>query len=273
MTGNPNRHIAAVHSKATLRRFLNVCLVIALFGLAAVLVVRYTENRAPILSPSAKISIPGIDLAKTPHTLLLAVSRDCEYCAASARFYRWLNENLAGRTDVRLVALFPDSETDGQWYLKTLGLQISEASQTSLPALGITHVPTLALVDANGIVKNVWIGQLPPKKEAEVMQALAIPNARPPTEWVIAANEFKLRLERGEQLLLVDLRPRDAYARNPLPKARNIPFDELYARAKNELSPERTVVLYSDDDAIADMCYMVLTRQRFPNVLILDPRL
>ena len=273
MTGSLNLRIAAVQSKASLRRLLNVCLVIALLGLGAVLVVRYTDDRPPILSPTSKISIPGIDLAKTPQTLLLAVSKDCEYCTASARFYRWLDEGLSGRTDIRIVALFPDSNTDGQWYLKSLGLRISEARQTALPALGIRDVPTLALVDAHGIVKNVWIGQLPPKKETEIMQALAIPNPRPPTDWVIAASEFRRRLERGENMLLVDLRPRDAYTRNHLPEAKNIPFDELHARAKNELSPERTVVLYSDDDAIADMSYMTLSRQNFPKVLILDPRL
>ena len=104
------------------------------------------------------------------------------------------------------------------------------------------------------------------------MKPLGMPDTRPTTDWLVTRPEFARRLKSGGQLLLVDLRDRSSYSQNHMPDAKNIPFDELDARAKNELATDETMVLYSDDDAVADNAYTILSRQGFSNVLILETK-
>jgi rhodanese-related sulfurtransferase len=257
-----------------IRWSVNFLLVASSITLLTLLINRSHEKpRPPTLTPSARININGIDFGSRRQTLLLALAKDCEYCTASARFYRWLGDGLANRQDVEMAVVFPDADEEGKWYLKSLGIEVRLAHRAHLADLGIHNVPTLALVDQNGVVKNVWIGKLPPKKEAEVMQALGMPNARVPSNWIVSKPEYQRRVDRGEPLILVDLRDREAFGHAHFPGARNIPSDELSFRAANELPKERTIVLYADDDAVADNCYMALTRQDYNNVLILDSKL
>jgi rhodanese-related sulfurtransferase len=253
-------------------RLLNVSMAIAVVGFLGILIHKYSASNPgnPIIIPSAKISIKGVDLTKSPQTLLLAVAKGCEYCTDSARFYRRLVQGLANRTDLRIVAVFPDLPTEGQYYLNSLGVAVGESAQASLPSLGIRNVPSLVLLDRDGVVKEVWIGKLSPKAEVEVMKALALQDTRPTSDWVVNEEDLKRRLDNREYLVLVDLRDRASYALSHFPNARNIPYDELNARAATELPRTATIVLHSDDDAIADSSYSLLSRQGFSRVLILS---
>ncbi|HKN83582.1 MAG TPA: rhodanese-like domain-containing protein [Pyrinomonadaceae bacterium] len=153
-----------------------------------------------------------------------------------------------------------------------MGIAIEESHQAHLSSYGIKNVPTLALLDRNGVVNNVWVGKLPPKTESEVMQTLGMQDTRPTEDWLVNQHEIERRRNQGEKLIVVDLRDRNVYALNHLPNTMNIPLDELNARAKNELPQDATVVLYSDDNAVADRSYRILSRQDFPRVLILDQK-
>lgn len=227
------------------------------------------DSSSPTIGPSARISIKGLDWAESEQTLLLAIQEDCKYCTESARFYREIIKGLSGRSDVRVVAVFPESGFDGENYLSQLGLSVNESKETSLLSLGIKEVPTLVLVNKDGVVSNVWIGQLPPKKEAEVITALQLKNTRPVSEWMIDEKDLAQRAEKHEPIVILDLRERMAYTQKHRDGSKNIPLDELEARAMNELSPTDTIVLDGDDDLATDAAYTTLSRLGFSSVFIL----
>lgn len=259
------------HRRKLLGRLLNLSIVVMLFVLGFILIKKqyHDEPGSPTIAPSAGIAIKGLDWTKSEQTLLLAMQEDCEYCTLSARFYREIIQGLSGRNDVRVVALFPESTADAENYLSQHGLSVSEIKAVPLLSLGIREIPTLVLVNKNGIVSNVWIGQLPPKKEAEVIAALQLKNVRPVSEWTITENELRTRVEKREPIVIVDLRERTAYQQKSRHGSKNIPLDELDARAMNELSRTETIVLEGGDDLTTDAAYTTLSRQGFGSVFIL----
>jgi rhodanese-related sulfurtransferase len=230
----------------------------------------FRKPDSPTIGPSAKIVIEGLDWTKSEQTLLVAIRKDCQFCAESTRFYRESIQGLNGRSDIRVVALFPEGFSEAENYLSEMGLSVSETKEALLPSLGIQRVPTLALIDKNGIVSNVWIGKLPPKIEAEVIAALRLTNARPVSDWTMDEKELKRRIDNHEPMIILDLRTRTAYAQNHRDGSKNIPLDELDARAINELSQTDTIVLDSGDDLMTDSASMTLSKLGFNRVFILQ---
>lgn len=257
------------HKRKLLGRFLNLAIVVMLFVLAGMLLKKHylDDSSSPTIGPSARIFIKDLDWAKSEQTLLLAIHEDCKYCTESARFYREIIKGLSARKDVRVVAVFPDNVSDGENYLSQLGLSVNDIKEASLLSLGIKEIPTLVLVNKNGVVSHVWIGQLPPKKEAEVIAALQLKNTRPVSEWTLDEKELTRRVEHHEPMVILDIREREA--RNHRKGSKNIPLDELDARAMNELSRTDTIVLDGDDDLATDTAYTTLSRQGFSSVFIL----
>ena len=265
------RREASLFQPKLLGRLLNISIIIALLLLAGIILKKYylSDAASPTIGRSARIHIKGLDWAKSEQTLLIAVQKDCSYCTESARFYRDIIQGLSGRTDLRVVAIYPDNHSEGENYLNQLGLTVSESKEVSLLSLGIKEVPTLVLVDKNGVVRNVWIGQLPAKKEAEVIAELRLLNTRPVNEWTMEEKELKRRVANGESLVIVDLRGRFTFAQNHRDGSKNIPLDELDARAMNELPQTATIVLEGDSDLATDSAYTILSSQGFRHVFIL----
>ncbi len=256
--------------KLKVGRLLNAAILLMFLVIAGILIKGNFTNppEPPTLAPSARIFIEGIDWAKSEQTLLIAVRSDCEYCSKSGRFYRRLVDGLKDRADVRLAVIYPDERSRGEAYLGEIGLSPTESKQETLAPLGIKFVPTLALLDRNGVVGKVWVGELSPKRESEVLTALRFKDTRPVSEWTITESELRRRVANRESLLILDLRERAAYRNGHRDGARNIPWDEVYTRAKNELPQNQTIVLYSDDEIRADIAYSDLFRLGYTNVLV-----
>ena len=252
---------------------LNAAILVAALAAAGMLIRRSYLDRpeTPTLAPSALIFIEGVDWAKAEQTLLIAVGKDCGYCSKSGRFYRRLLGGLKGRAEVRPVIIYPDETSRGEAYLGALGLASAESRREAFAPLGIKRVPTLALVDDKGLVKKVWVGELSPKKESEVMAALRLADTRPVSEWTMSEGELRRRIAGGEAVIVIDLRDRGAYANGHPGGAKNIPWDEVYARAKNELPPDKTLVLYGDDEIRADFAYSALFNLGYTNAFIYAP--
>lgn len=115
------------------------------------------------------VAVSGVDWQKNGKTLLLALSTACHFCTESGPFYQRI---VRERGDTRLVALLPQAEEEGQAYLRSLGVGIDEVRHVGFRDMGLTGTPTLLLVDEKGVVSDVWVGALPPNKEAEVMSRL-----------------------------------------------------------------------------------------------------
>jgi len=132
------------------------------------------ERHDPPKSPAAgtQISLPDINWNASNETILLALSDKCHFCTESAPFYQRLSSELAKRQDVNLLAVFPQDNNDARQYLSGLGIQISNVKQATLDSIGVRGTPTLMILDANGKVKQAWVGKLTPEKESEVLSRI-----------------------------------------------------------------------------------------------------
>ena len=70
------------------------------------------------------------------------------------------------------------------------------------------------------------------------------PNTDKVDDWVITPRELRRRLDRGEPLVLVDVRERWEADIVSLAGSRLIPINELGYRAEDEIDPDEEIVLY-----------------------------
>jgi len=116
-----------------------------------------------------KVSMPDIDWQKNGKTLILAISTSCHFCTDSTAFYKRLVEE---RGATRVVAVLPQSPEEGRDYLSKHGVAVDEVKQARLDSIGVTGTPTLIMADKEGMVSGVWVGRLPPHKEAEILNQI-----------------------------------------------------------------------------------------------------
>ena len=257
-------------------RILNIAIVLVALLLSGLLVRKFffqrsAQNPNYQLAANEKLRINGINWADSDRTVLLALSKECKYCARSAEFYRRLAAGIGKRNNMRLLAVFSEKESEGDAYLRQLEVPIRDLRYASFSSLGIKSVPTVAIVDRNGVVTYMWVGKLPPLEEKDLMSKLGLEDTRSPDEWSITEANLRAKLAHKEQVALIDIRDRTAYATNHRDEARNIPLDELPVRAQNELSLDETIVLYSNDPSETDLAYSILETQGFTHVLLLVP--
>lgn len=254
-------------------RILNIAVLLVALVLSALLVRKYffqpPRNPDYLIATNATLSINEINWADSEQTVLVALAKECKYCSESAEFYRRLAAGIASQSNTRLMAVFSEKESEGEAYLKQLEIPIRELRYVSLPSLGIRSVPTLAVLDRNGVVTDMWIGKLSPYEEKALMSKLRLKDTKSPDAWSIDEANLERKVANKERLVLLDIRERGAYAINHRDGARNIPLDELPVRAQNELPQDQTIVIYSNDLSTADLAYSILDAQGFSHVLIL----
>lgn len=124
------------------------------------------------VATGTQISLPDVDWSKNKRTLVAVLSTSCRFCTESASLYQQIATERSKRDDVKTIALFPQTVADAQQYLSRLGVTVDEIKQVEPSAVRARGTPTLILVDNTGTVKKVWIGKLPPEKEAEVLTEL-----------------------------------------------------------------------------------------------------
>jgi hypothetical protein len=154
----------------------NVAIIVIALILGVVLVKRYllsgTQSAvppAPRVQAGTKVELAGVDWSKSGQTLVLVLSDTCHYCTESAGFYQRLAEQKARQDGARLIAVLPQDVSRGEAYMNKLGVAVDQVQQSPLNALGVSGTPTLLLVDNQGVVKESWLGKLPPDKETEVL--------------------------------------------------------------------------------------------------------
>jgi hypothetical protein len=161
--------------------FSNIAIIILAIVLGISLIKRFIlphEHTKPeIIMNSLKRDeritlLNDVDWSKKDLTVILVLSKDCRFCTESAPFYRRLLEGSQKSNEFSLIALLPQAVNEGQSYLRSIGLLISEVKQVSLRSLGIRGTPTIIFVDKSGIVKELWVGKLTPKQEIEVLDKL-----------------------------------------------------------------------------------------------------
>lgn len=254
-------------------RILNIAILVAAILLSTVLVKKFflpaAHNSDYQVARDARLIINGINWADSERTVLVALGKECKYCSESAEFYRRLAAGVAGQTNIRLIALFSEKESDGDAYLKHLAVPIPEVRYTSLSSLGIKSVPTLVLLDRNGVVNDMWVGKLSPLKESALMSRLRLANTRSPDEWSINEANLERKVANKEPFVLLDIRERAAFALKHRAGARNIPLDELPARAQDELPLDQAIIIDGNEPSQCDLAYSILDSQGFGHVFVL----
>ena len=161
----------------------NVAIIVVAILLAVVLVKRYVLNSNEPASPASarntvsagdKIPLQGIEWEKNRHTVLLVLQKGCRYCTESAPFYQRLIKETANRSDVKLIALLPQSVAEGKQYLDEIGVSIADIRQVPPSQINVGGTPTLIVVNANGVAVDVWKGKLPSEAESQVLSKLNV---------------------------------------------------------------------------------------------------
>ena len=160
----------------------NVAIIIVAALLVVVLVKQLTATKTdqPTRPASArrelrrgdKVALSGVDWAKNSHTLLLVLQKDCRFCTESAPFYQQLVKETSARTDLKLIAVLPQTVDEGKQYLKKIGVDIADVRQVSPNEVNVSGTPTLILVNNEGVASDVWAGKLSPDTEPEVLSKL-----------------------------------------------------------------------------------------------------
>lgn len=191
----------------------------------------------------------------------------CQYCTKSKYFYNEIVRDLRDESNIKVLALFSDEDNRFQDYLNELGLQNVEAVRTDFDKVGIEGTPTLAIIDGNGVIQNVWKGLLSIKSEIEAKQKLG---------FQVAYDDFFLEevniddlRKKGEKITVIDLRERDVYTKKHFMDAVNIPLDELPVRAVNELSLSGKVAVYGTFDNESEDALRILRKEGFRKAYIL----
>jgi hypothetical protein len=119
------------------------------------------------------IALPGDAVPGAPATLVLALSTHCHFCQASVPFYQKLSawkKNAA--SPLRLVAVLPEAHAEAAEYLRGHGIVVDAVLSMPVSQMHVQGTPTLLLLDERKRVEEVWVGQLQPEKEADVLARL-----------------------------------------------------------------------------------------------------
>jgi hypothetical protein len=122
--------------------------------------------------------VPAAVVGQTPRTLLLFVRSTCKFCTENMPFYQRLAARRADAPDIRLVAVTAEPVSTTRDYLKQHAVTFDDVVQVRPENLRIRGTPTLALVDKERKVLELWQGLVEEDREPVVMRAVFAVAAR-----------------------------------------------------------------------------------------------
>jgi len=198
------------------------------------------HGEAQEIRPGDKIRIEGVNWGKSAYTLLIGLSTTCPHCQASIPFYRQIAQHASAQPGhIQLLAVSSEAASEVEAYLRAAGVSVHDVLHMELAKIGILAIPTLVLADQNGVVKDMWVGELSAKQQRDVSARLEGSKANgsepeEPTTYIDQAGLNRLE-SQGVAAKILDIRDREPYAVRHRPGAVNIPYDELETRAEVEL--------------------------------------
>jgi rhodanese-related sulfurtransferase len=235
-------------------------------------------NQALILKAGMKLELANMDWSKNGRTLVLGLSTTCHFCTESAPFYQKIVRQLARHQGAtRIVAVLPQPVAAGQKYLQDLGVSVDEVREANMVSMGLGPTPTLAVVDDAGVVTAAWVGKLGISQQYEVLKQLKIdtPHALADGDSQVTSIDsatLKRAMEQKEHFTLIDVGRRESFNLGHIPGSLNIPFDELEARADDELAHGDVIIIYGHDydDDVSENAVSVLVDSGFNKVSLLS---
>jgi thiol-disulfide isomerase/thioredoxin len=159
----------------------NIAIIVVAILIVGLVIQRYffannqqpAANEPPTPAVGTKVSLPGVDFAQNPQTVLLVLQKGCHYCTDSAPFYQKLVKGTAGK-NIKILAVLPQNKEESEGYLSELGIAGIETKQAPLSLLEVRGTPTVIVVNDKGEITNTWIGKLATEKELEVFRELKL---------------------------------------------------------------------------------------------------
>lgn len=200
---------------------------------------RHLSDR-PIILAGKGVRIASVDLRSHAYTWILFTSPDCSFCGASAQFHRRLYLEATKRGAGFIVAL-PVAK-NAHRYLKWAGLEKAQTADWEHFSRRPQGTPSIVLVSGAGGIRRVWLGQLGPGAENEVMSAvrnpeeIVVPPRHLPSGEAMLSLGDLTRLRATERIRIISIAERGTYGSEHLEGAINIPLAELSLRAPMELN-------------------------------------
>jgi len=133
---------------------------------------RLPSTEPSVIQAGQRFALPPSQIPAADQTLVVVLQQGCGYCAASMPFYRKLAQAVEGSPRRHLTAILPQDIATGKRYLASNNVPIADVRQAALRSIDTPYTPTLLLLDRNSTVQRVWIGQLSPESEQQVLQTL-----------------------------------------------------------------------------------------------------
>jgi rhodanese-related sulfurtransferase/thioredoxin-related protein len=265
---------------------VNVLLTVSVVSFLASVGWRFWRDRsfavAAVSADGKTISIAGLDFSASKQTLLLALDKNCRFCAEESPFYQEVIE-AARAKGVRVVIAFPHSIEDGKQYLAEHHIAASDVVKVRFKSLGVAGTPTLFLLDSAGTIIGKWFGTLPEPVHNYVIRILGSnaddirKDSSPFLTWGSASLPPGVKLDTVnlQSVIILDIADRKEFAREHIVGSVNLPVDEVYARALNEVPGANMIVIFSrhPDPIQINNAMVSLRRAGFSNITWLDANL
>jgi hypothetical protein len=128
----------------------------------------------PLLLPGKRLTVRGFDLAKHPYSFLIVTSPGCAYCVNSAPFHRTLVAAARERR-IPLFVVIPGARGDSS-FLSSSGLHNAEVIRWEDLSRRPNATPSVVLVNAGGVIRRIWDGELARDGQSEVLAAIRDPS-------------------------------------------------------------------------------------------------
>ena len=117
------------------------------------------------------LEIAGINWNSSPLHAVLYLNTNCHFCRESTPFYREMADRLLGRPPgVSLSVFSVESPEVMKQYLANEQIAVDGIYKLPSSVAGMTGTPTWFILDANGIVRRVFIGKLDGAQEKELLK-------------------------------------------------------------------------------------------------------
>jgi rhodanese-related sulfurtransferase/predicted DCC family thiol-disulfide oxidoreductase YuxK len=240
---------------------VNVAMLVAL-ATFAFCIARYTMSRyqfsEALLTADNVVHLEGVDLSKSEQNIVVFLDKSCKFCNLDVPFYQRLAKESQTH-DVNLIVAFPHDLREGQQYLAENQIGPDKVVRLHFNQLGVQGTPTIMILNRRGGIIAKWSGELSAPLEDYIVSILgrdqeaifsdgspylALGNRLDPPACDVASLRTRLL---SNTVTIVDVDSREAFGAQHFVGAVNIPDDELYSRALNELVVSKGVVLFSRD--------------------------
>ena len=116
-----------------------------------------------------KVDLPGANWQAAPLSVVLQISSTCHFCQESIPFYQQLMATRDSQAaKVPVIVASADAVAVMRQYLEDHQVAVDEVLHSRLGAFH-TGTPTIFIVDSRGIVKRVFVGELDPSGQKQLL--------------------------------------------------------------------------------------------------------